>query len=166
MKLHLHTVFYCLTAILLLAGCVKNEASNDALGMDSFGNAEDAAIINYLQANNIKATRDNSGLYYQIIQYGDSVHRIGLDNVPSIIYTRRLLNGTAVDASLQATSFDGRKLKDHIVGWQIGLQKITKGGKIFLIIPSYLGFGNASLNGIGIPSNAILVCELQLVDFK
>ncbi|KAA2239686.1 hypothetical protein F0L74_26195 [Chitinophaga agrisoli] len=166
MKLHLHTVFYCVMAVLLLAGCVKKEGSNDRLGFDSSpDNTEDAAIINYLQTNNIKATRDASGLYYQIIQYGDSVHRIGLDNVPSLIYTRRLLNGTAIDASLGTpTSFDGRKLKDHIVGWQIGLQKITKGGKIFLIIPSMLAFGNASINGV--PSNAILVCELQLVDFK
>jgi FKBP-type peptidyl-prolyl cis-trans isomerase len=90
---------------------------------------------------------------------------LSLDNIPTLMYTRRLLNGDKlIDVSLSPTNFNNRPLKDHIAGWQIGLQKIAKGGKILLIIPPYLGFGNVAVDKI--PSNSILVCELTLVDFK
>jgi FKBP-type peptidyl-prolyl cis-trans isomerase len=163
MKWTLRNCFYCFIILCLAAGCTKKENS---LSFDTENGAsgEDIQIQQYLFNHNIQARKDPSGLYYQIIRYGDSTHRITLENVPYMIYTRRLLNGTFIDASIGVTDFDGRKLKDHIAGWQIGLQKITKGGKILMIIPSNLGFGNVSLNNI--PANSILVCEAELVDFK
>lgn len=164
MKRNLQASLYCIILLCLFAGCAKkeNSALYDAVNGEPAG--EDIQIQQYLAYHNIKAQKDPSGLYYQVINYGDSINRISLENVPYMIYTRRLMDNTFIDGSIGATDFDGRKLKDHIAGWQIGLQKITKGGKILMIIPSGLGFGKIAVDKI--PANSILVCEAELVDFK
>lgn len=166
MKQVLQTIFYCISALLLFTGCAKKE--NSLLADSANGVNEEVVngqILQYIQSHNINATLDPSGLYYQVLDAGDSTrYMLSLNNVPSIIYTRRLIDDKMIDLSLSATNFNGRPLKDHIAGWQIGLQKIAKGGKILLIIPPYLGFGNVAVDKI--PANSILVCELTLVDFK
>lgn len=151
--------------MLVLTGCAKkDDAPLVELASDGVNTKDAGAIEKYIQSHNIFAEKDRSGLYYKVIKFGDSVHQIGLENVPTLIYTRRLLNDRWIDASFGPTDFGGRSLKDHILGWQIGLQKITKGGKILLIIPSNLAFGDAQTGDI--PPNSPLVCELELVDFK
>ncbi len=109
--------------------------------------------------------RDSSGMYYKIVETGDSTQIMTLSSIPTLIYTRSNLQDTLLDASFGSTDFDGRQLKDHIAGWQIGLRKIGKGGTIFMIIPSRLGFGDVAVGSI-IPANTVLVCTVQLVDFK
>ncbi|MGX5819894.1 FKBP-type peptidyl-prolyl cis-trans isomerase [Chitinophaga lutea] len=108
-----------------------------------------------------------SGLYYKIMEKGNGRDTITLNNVPVVIYTRSVLLQNRVVESSQGlpTSFDGRKLKDHIAGWQIGLPQISKGGRILMYIPSSLAFGPVGVNGV-IPPNAILACDVTLVDFK
>jgi FKBP-type peptidyl-prolyl cis-trans isomerase len=108
--------------------------------------------------------KDPTGLYYQIQEPGDT-GRMTLESVPTLNYTRRNLADSLLDQSFGGTTFDGRKLKDHIVGWQIGLQLIGKGGKILMIIPSPLGFGSSAVGNI-IPANSILVCEVELENYK
>src|SRR5690606_19259877 len=125
MKLIVRISLYCITGM-LLAGCAKNETS--AL-LDNLQNApgagpETAQILQYIHSHNLQLTKDPTGLYYSIIDKGDSTHFMTLDNVPSITYTRRFLNDKLIDVSLGPTDFDGRPLRDHIAGWQIGLQKV------------------------------------------
>jgi FKBP-type peptidyl-prolyl cis-trans isomerase len=56
-------------------------------------------------------------------------------------------------------------LSNLIQGWQIGFQKLQRGGKATLYIPSSLAYG---INGSPpkIPSNANLIFEVELIDFK
>jgi FKBP-type peptidyl-prolyl cis-trans isomerase len=166
MKQVLQGIFYCITGVLLLTGCAKKDNAELLGAQDGVDNsAINAQIEQYLRVRNIDAEVDPSGLYYHIYNVGDSVHyMLSLDNIPSVRYSRRLINGDLIDISPNATNFNGRPLKDHIAGWQIGLQKIAKGGKILLIIPPSLGFGNVAIDKI--PANSILVCEITLVDFK
>ncbi|MVT39946.1 hypothetical protein GO495_05080 [Chitinophaga oryziterrae] len=153
---------YCLL-VLLLSGCSKADSSDtDALAVLY---KEDGIIRAYIAAHNLTdMVKDSSGLYYKIQEPGDSVH-MTLNSVPTIIYSRSNIQDSLLDASFGSTNFDGRKLKDHIVGWQIVLQKIGKGGKVFTIIPSPLAFGNEEVGSI-IAANSILVCEIEVVDFK
>lgn len=51
-----------------------------------------------------------------------------------------------------------------IKGWQLGIPKFGKGGKGKLLITSDKAYGEA--NGIGIRPNAMLIFEIELVDFK
>lgn len=168
MNAHLRAAFYLLFSLVLITGCSKNEYSdtyNDVTDGERIMQEQNAAIQSYMMANNLSLDRDFSGIYYKIENPGDPSAFMTLNSIPTLNYTRRNLKDSLLDASFGSTNFDGRALKDHIMGWQIGLRKIGKGGKIFLIIPSPLGFGNVSVGNI-IPANTVLVCDVELVDFK
>jgi FKBP-type peptidyl-prolyl cis-trans isomerase FkpA len=156
---------YCSLLLLFLTGCSKADYTDGALDgtLDTIAQ-QDGQIQSYITSHNLSMQKDFTGMYYQIQVAGDT-GRMTLESVPTINYTRKNLQDSLLDASLGSTNFDGRKLKDHIVGWQIGLQQIGKGGKILMIIPSPLGFGKSAVGNI-IPANTILVCEVELENYK
>ncbi|MCF6404757.1 FKBP-type peptidyl-prolyl cis-trans isomerase [Chitinophaga filiformis] len=166
MNAFLRATFCFLLPVFLLTACTKDEYSN----ADAYNDVErsivqqDSLIQKYISNHNLTMEHDFSGLYFNIEDPGDST-RANLNSVVTINYTRANLNDSLLDASFGDTDFDGRALKDHIVGWQLGLQKIGRGGKIFMIIPSRLAFGNVPVGNI-IPANTILVCNVELIDFK
>lgn len=165
MNAFLRAAFCFLLLVFVLAGCSKQEDSvYDAADTQAVMRQQDIQIQEYLTSHNLTVERDLSGIYYKIEESGDN-SRMTLNSVPSISYTRSSLKDTLLDASFGVTDFNGRALKDHILGWQVGLQKIGKGGKIYLIIPSPLGFGNVAVGNV-IPANTVLVCHVELVDFK
>jgi FKBP-type peptidyl-prolyl cis-trans isomerase len=151
--------------LLLLIGCSKAEYATGELdgALDTIAQ-QDGQMLAYIASHNLQMDRDATGMYFQIQEPGDT-GRMTLESVPTLNYTRKNLQDSVLDASFGGTDFDGRKLKDHIVGWQIGLQKIGKGGKILMIIPSPLGFGKSAVGNI-IPANSILVCEVELENYK
>ncbi len=165
---HLHFLLACCLAV-LLGSCAKK---NQDLSADSviFSIEKETEYIQYrLRAKN----QDSGVLYhpmgigYKIITPGNGRDTIKPTSIPSIVYTRSLFGYDKVIESSQnlPTSFDNRPLKDHIIGWQIGLTLITKGGRIILYIPSSLAFGRVGVPP-AIPPNAILECDITLVDFK
>jgi FKBP-type peptidyl-prolyl cis-trans isomerase len=150
--------------LLFVIGCSKADYSGN---MDSVLDTiaqQDVQIRSYITTHDLKMQRDPSGMYFQIQEAGDS-GRMQPESVPTLNYTRKNLQDSVLDASFGSTNFNGQKLKDHIVGWQIGLQQIGKGGKILMIIPSPLAFGKSPVGNI-IPANTVLVCEVELEDYK
>lgn len=156
-----------LASALLFSSCLKRENP-----VEEFMNSvqtDTQTIREYLRTRN----RDSgviihpSGLVFKILEPGNGIDTIRLDQTPTVIFKRRMLGDDRVIESSQnlPTKFDGRKLKDHIAGWQIGLRLITKGGHILMYIPSSLAFGKTGIPGT-IPPDAILVCDVKLVDFK
>ncbi|MCX2573249.1 FKBP-type peptidyl-prolyl cis-trans isomerase [Pedobacter sandarakinus] len=122
-----------------------------------------AAIRAFVVANNIPAVKDPSGVFYQIITPGSgSVTYTGNTRITSD-YEGKLLNGAIFD-STKGTPISFA-LGQVIVGWQIGIPKIQKGGKIRLIIPSYYGYGNAA-QGAALPANSILDFTITLTDVQ
>lgn len=149
--------------IVLLAACTKKEGPQEMLqGVDT---RTENVILNYLNAHNETANKDASGLYYKILEAGDSIHFVKATSIPTVTYTNRLLNGELVGNSLGPTDFDQRELKNHIPGWQIGLQKISQGGKIRLYIPPALAYGSTGVPGL-IPPDAVLISDLELVKIR
>lgn len=148
--------------IILLAACTKNEGP---LEMSTGDVQMENVILSYLSAHNETAIKDASGLYYKILQPGDSIHFVKATSVPTVIYSTQLLSGEIVGTSFGPTDFDQRELKNHIPGWQIGLQKISKGGKIRLYIPPALAYGPVGIPGV-IPPNAVLISDLELINFR
>lgn len=125
---------------------------------------EDAAMQQYMTANNITGVKDASGLYYQIITQGSGAGPT-LNSKIAVKYKGVLTNGTVFD---QLNTVDPNQnnwwgLSSLIAGWQIGIPKIGKGGQIKLIVPSSLGYGCKALPSI--PANSILVFDVELVDF-
>jgi len=122
--------------------------------------ADDGEIQAYMTTNNITgATKDASGLYYKVITPGTG-------NYPTIASTitvnsvGKLLNGTTFDTEAGLNI----PLTSVIKGWQIGVPHINTGGRILLLIPSALGYGNAA-NG-NIPKNSVLVFTIDLTGFN
>jgi len=131
---------------------------------DSFNAAKQAAIDdtliqNYISNNGIKATKDPSGLYYEITNPGTGAMPT-VSSTVTVTYTGTLLNGDIFAPTATTTS----ALSAFIKGWQIGVPHIAAGGTILLLIPSALGYGNSSPN-IGIPANSVLVFTVTLTSF-
>ncbi|WP_343690534.1 FKBP-type peptidyl-prolyl cis-trans isomerase [Chitinophaga sp.] len=161
MKLFLQAIFF----LLYLSACSKSADGNLNASSPSTVVSQEYSIQSYISSHGLAMTRDTSGMYYKIMDIGDTTKIMNLKSIPTLIYTRSNLRDSLLDASFGSTDFDGRQLKDHIAGWQIGLRKIGKGGTIFMIIPSRLGFGDVAVGNI-IPANTVLVCTVQLVDYK
>jgi FKBP-type peptidyl-prolyl cis-trans isomerase FkpA len=134
---------------------------------------EEGVIKSYLEKNNLKATPTAEGVYVAVSQEGAGELPKPGDTV-YVHYTGKTLDGKVFDSSLDSTLRPGMKLEPIkfpigrgfvIKGWDEGLSTLKKGSKATLVIPSGLAYG---LQGSppAIPSNAVLVFEVQLVDIK
>lgn len=102
-----------------------------------------------------------SGLCYEITQPGSGPNAALTDSV-KINYTGMLLNGQVFDSSEQQGGPLTISLSEAIAGWSEGMQKINKGGKIKLYIPSELAYGDASPGGI--PPASALIFDIEVLD--
>ena len=121
--------------------------------------ADDTAIQAYITANSITATKDPSGVYYQVLTPGTGNYPT-VNSLITVNYTGKLLNGTVFDSG----SINSQVLTGLIKGWQYGIPHINTGGRLLLLVPSALGYGN-SANG-SIPANSVLVFTIDLTGFS
>jgi len=125
----------------------------------------DSILMRIINARNDNPViKDSSGMYYKILAPGDSVHFLTPTAIPVVSYSYQLPSGPIVVSSFAPTDFNKTPLNKHILGWQIGLRKISKGGRIRMYLPPELAFGDAGVPNLGIPPNAVVICEVQLVD--
>lgn len=113
------------------------------------------------------AKRTYTCLRYVVVQPGQ---KDGPSPVPgtmvAVLYKGMLLNGSVFDESPDrdhplVTRLGRGELID---GWEEALQKMHKGEKWILIVPSEMGYG-ARGKPPSIPRDATLVFEMELVDF-
>jgi len=117
-------------------------------------------IAEFIKKNNINATKDASGLYYQIIKPGTGSFTYPGNTRITIKYEGRLLNGNVFDnGGGNEQTFN---LAELIQGWRIGIPKIQKGGEIRLIVPPGLGYGSSAVGPI--PGNSVLDFNIQLLN--
>lgn len=127
--------------------------------------AAEEAEKTFIAENWPDAVTTPSGLQYVVVEEGtgDATPNKG-DNVTAH-YTGKLLNGTKFDSSYdrnEPISFPVG-MSRVIKGWDEAFLSMKKGEKRVLIIPSDLGYG---INGRGpIPPNAIMIFDVELVDF-
>jgi len=142
----------------MLASCRKGDDYDPAVqaGLD------DALIVKFIADKNITAIKHASGIYYQILSSGTGSTTYSNSTLVTAKYAGRLLNGTVFDqTTTQPLTFS---LGNVILGWQIGVPLIKKGGKIRLLIPSGYGYGQGGSGKI--PSNAVLDFDIELVDVQ
>lgn len=99
----------------------------------------------------------DSGLAYKVIEMGEGDHPKATDIV-EVSYEGRLIDGTVFDASEEPVTFP---LNRVVSGWTEGLQLIRPGGKIQLVIPSDLAYGDQGFPP-QIPGGATLVFDVEL----
>jgi FKBP-type peptidyl-prolyl cis-trans isomerase FkpA len=149
--------FLLLSFVVLAFSACKKDSFNAAKQAAT----DDAAIKAYIAANNITAVKDPSGLYYSVVTPGTGAYPTASSTI-DIDYSGKLLNGSFfAPAGSNLTS----GLSQLIQGWQIGIPHINAGGRIILLIPSALGYGNSS-PGAGIPANSVLVFTIDLISFS
>ncbi|MDB5020823.1 MAG: hypothetical protein JWQ28_1950 [Pedobacter sp.] len=115
-------------------------------------------IQEFLTKNSLTATKDSSGVYYNILAPGTGTEVINKSSTIKAKYTGRLLNGTVFDSSTDGTF--SQPLGGLIPGWQKVVPKIRKGGKLRMFIPSGLGYGSTASEKV--PSNSILDFDLEV----
>lgn len=146
-----------LLALFLVVGVFSS--CKKELSPEKQAEKDDKLITEFIAKNNIQAIKHSSGLYYEIKTQGSGAKPTTSSTV-SVNYKGKLLNGNVFDQSNAPVSFGLNRL---IVGWQIGIPLVNKGGSIRLIVPSALAYGPAS-PGLGIPKNSVLDFEIDLID--
>lgn len=147
---------YFLLLSLLIFGVLS--CKKDSFDAAKQAAADDTAIQAYIKANNINATKDPSGLYYQVLIPGSGPYPT-ISSTVNVNYNGQLLNGSVFAPTSELTS----SLTTLIKGWQIGIPHVNAGGRILLLIPSGLGYGNNSSGSI--PANSVLVFTIDLISF-
>ncbi len=137
---------------------VVSSCSKDDYDAEKQAAKDEALIVEFIAKNNIQATKHSSGLYYQIINQGTAAS-VSASSTVGVVYTGKLLDGTQFDKSASTVTFP---LTGVIQGWTIGVPLIKVGGRIRLIVPSVLAYGNTS-PGAGIPKNSVLDFTIDLL---
>jgi FKBP-type peptidyl-prolyl cis-trans isomerase len=81
-------------------------------------------------------------------------------------YTGRLLDGTIFDKTYNEPLHI--EVGSVIPGWNEGIQKINRGGKIKLYVPPSLGYGTEDMSGVvaPIPADSTLIYEIELLEIR
>jgi FKBP-type peptidyl-prolyl cis-trans isomerase FklB len=98
-----------------------------------------------------------SGLQYQIIEPGSGKHPSPSDRV-TVHYRGTLVDGQEFDSSYKRGEPTSFQLDGVIAGWTEGLQLIKEGGKMKLVIPPELAYGDT-----GRLAHQTLVFEVELI---
>ncbi len=157
------SLFFMITGIALFSACNKtdeNEPQSTACTINAVYKNDSSAtqrtqMIAFCNNNGITYTIHPSGILYQIITPGDTA-KPNLCTSLTMTYTGKLMTGIQFD-----NGTINYPLRQLIVGWQIAVPLIGKGGKIKMVIPSSLAYG-AEGRPPAIPSNAPLYLEMSL----
>lgn len=106
----------------------------------------------------------SSGLQYKVLKEGTGAHPKAT-SVVTVHYVGTLLDGTEFDSSVRRGQPYTTPLNQVVSGWTEGIQLMTKGAKYQFWIPGDLGYGPQG-SPPRIPPNAVLVFEVELLDFK
>jgi FKBP-type peptidyl-prolyl cis-trans isomerase len=155
------SLFLIIAGIALFSACSKSDNDQQTTACNfqaQYKNdssaAQRAQMIAFCNNNGITYTIHPSGILYQIITPGDST-KPNLCTSLTMTYTGKLMTGIIFDSNTITYA-----LRELIVGWQIAVPLIGKGGKIKMVIPSSLAYGVEGRPGI--PSNAPLYFEMSL----
>lgn len=115
-------------------------------------------IQEFITRNSLTASKDSSGVYYNISVAGTGTDVINRSSTIKAKYTGRLLSGTVFDSSTDGTFTT--LLGSVVQGWQKVVPKLKNGGKMRMLIPSRLGYGTATQGTI--PANSVLDFDLEV----
>lgn len=102
----------------------------------------------YLAANLKKegVQETESGLQYQILESGEG--KISVNDTLFVHYKGTLPDGSVFDEVKPEAPAVQFNLNRVVEGWKEGMQLVGNGGKIILVLPSKLGYGENGTRGI------------------
>lgn len=123
--------------------------------------AGDKFRADYEKKAGVKKT--DSGLLYKIEKAGEGDSPKKEDTV-KVHYKGTLTDGTVFDSSYDRGEPTEFQLKALIPAWVEAIPMLKKGGKMEIVVPPQLGYGDRQAGKI--PANSTLVFEIELLDFK
>ena len=142
---------YLFTLVLVFNSCSDKTDT-------SFEPETEQDIIQYIEDNNLNATRSNSGLYYVINNEGSGTRPTSSSNV-TVDYKGYFLDGVVFDESnSNGISFG---LNEVIQGWTEGITYFREGGNGILLVPYNLGYGESGRGSI--PGGSVLIFDIRLL---
>lgn len=150
--------------LLLLLSLISLSACFNLTSKEEERFEEQQAIIEkYVSDKGLNAQKDPSGVFYiSTLEGTGKAMRFDSTDLVTFNYRGYLIDGTEFDKS-DAGKPITVPLRSLIPGFQVGLLKMKKGGKATFIIPSDLAYGSNPPQGI--PSNAIVIFDVELVGF-
>lgn len=162
-------VMLFLTTLMVLSACTpkleKRLKAEMVEAPSSQTQIDKNLILQYAIDNELDVQSTPSGMYYTIESYGSGDERPDKNSKITAHYHGTLLNGDIFDSSVdrgEPLKFDLGKV---IKGWQEAIPMLGKGGKGQFFIPSKLAYGSRAIGEV-IPANAVLVFDIELLDFK
>ena len=114
----------------------------------------------------VEVHKSDSGLRYLVLRKGTGTKKPMKVDTVSVHYRGALLDGTEFDNSYKRNDPLDIELGKLIPGFIEGVKGMVVGEKRLLIIPGYLGYGVQGSPGGGIPPNATLQFEIELLKFE
>ncbi|EPL9569936.1 FKBP-type peptidyl-prolyl cis-trans isomerase [Providencia rettgeri] len=138
-------------------------AADKKMKDESASNEKKGAEYREKYAKEKGVVKTKSGLLYKIEKDGTGA-KPKADETVVVHYKGSLIDGTEFDSSYSRNEPLTIPLNSVIKGWTEGLVNLKKGGKMQLVIPADLAYGE---NGVpGIPANSTLVFDVELLDIK
>ncbi|MDZ7806800.1 MAG: FKBP-type peptidyl-prolyl cis-trans isomerase [Gracilimonas sp.] len=106
-----------------------------------------------------------SGLQYKVLEEGDG-ESPSAENIVSVNYEGRLLNGEVFDSSYDRGQPAEFPLNQVIPGWTEGVQLMREGATYEFYIPSELAYGERPPQGSPIGPNETLIFKVELLEVK
>jgi FKBP-type peptidyl-prolyl cis-trans isomerase len=147
-------IYSLLIILFILNACKKSD--------DTQLKEDIAKIEQYLIDNNLTAEKTESGLHYIITQEGTG-NKPAAASIVEVKYKGYYLDNTVFDETTGNETISFR-LNGVIKGWTEGLQYFREGGKGTLLVPSGLAYGSNPRQGI--PANAVMIFDIELVDVR
>lgn len=148
--------------VVIFSSCYVDEVNE----LDEANRINEQKIQQYLQDNDLQATKTTSGLYYAITDESQAVGElIGEGDSVEVHFVAKLLSGTVVDSTSTFLNRTDKYIVDAIgqvyTGVNEGLKLMKENTQIKLIIPTGLALGASSTSRI--PPYSVLVYDLKLV---
>jgi FKBP-type peptidyl-prolyl cis-trans isomerase len=127
--------------------------------------AEGEAFLAKVAEENANIQKTESGLMYEIIEPGNEIKPVNMQDKVRVLYTGTMKDGKEFDST---TKEDGTvdtaefALQGVIKGWTEGLQLIGEGGKLKLWIPAELAYGQYGRATIG--PNEPLMFDMEIIE--
>ena len=118
------------------------------------------------QLERTERQKDHPELLIKDIETGEGPTVQSSDTV-EVHYIGRLEDGSVFDSSYdKGRTFTFKLDKGRVIlGWEIGVEGMKKGGKRILTIPPELAYGEGGVRGM-VPPNSTIVFEIELIEIK
>ncbi len=121
---------------------------------------EQAAILDYLESNNIDYEQESSNeLYYTINEEGTGSNPEALSWI-NVNYETTILGDDEIILEEDSVIYN---LSSVFSGWRVLMPLVKEGGNITMYVPSYYAFGrDLALDG-AVPGNSTVVFDVKLI---